>query len=384
MDTEVASPLDSCDKTSRCSPHTSPLTSPLTSTNFVNVSPSPEKSAAAAVKSTGKENNFPDFSSFYHSLISEHIIPTSPLSTSTSPPSAADESSLATENRLYQARLVIESHLYQDLLNRYGIALNQIHDLSNETTSLLEENDMLRLANEELTRRLSCLLQYLSKTALLQSRLGAATSSSSSSSVLSLAEDLQRNSIGSMTSREINRELRSGPGYSSNNSPTSVIDRKDGSDSSGVERVCLPKSISVRSSGYLKMNPPAAGNINAGPVPNPAPAPAPGRSRVPSQLMDAARVYVKREEKAVEMEVYNQGMYKTELCNKWQETGACPYGDQCQFAHGLSELRPVIRHPRYKTEVCRMVVAGVSCPYGHRCHFRHSLSDREKLMGQHS
>ena len=88
------------------------------------------------------------------------------------------------------------------------------------------------------------------------------------------------------------------------------------------------------------------------------------------------KVYVKgEEERAVELEVYNQGMLKTELCNKWQQTGACPYGDDCQFAHGIAELRPVIRHPRYKTEVCRMVLHGVPCPYGHRCHFRHTLTE---------
>ncbi|GKA41580.1 zinc finger CCCH domain-containing protein 14-like protein, partial [Tanacetum coccineum] len=101
------------------------------------------------------------------------------------------------------------------------------------------------------------------------------------------------------------------------------------------------------------------------------------------------RVRVAGEKKAgegMEFEVYNQGMSKTELCNKWQETGACPYGDNCHFAHGISELRPVIRHPRYKTEVCRMVLAGDICPYGHPfvicfCHFRHSLTNEELLMG---
>lgn len=90
----------------------------------------------------------------------------------------------------------------------------------------------------------------------------------------------------------------------------------------------------------------------------------------------------KKEEEAVELDVYNQGMFKTELCNKWQETGACPYGENCQFAHGIKELRPVIRHPRYKTEVCRMVLAGDICPYGHRCHFRHSLTEEERLMAE--
>lgn len=88
-----------------------------------------------------------------------------------------------------------------------------------------------------------------------------------------------------------------------------------------------------------------------------------------------------KEQEPLELEVYNQGMFKTELCNKWQEAGECPYGEHCQFAHGIEELRPVIRHPRYKTEVCRMVLAGVACPYGHRCHFRHALTENEKFMG---
>jgi butyrate response factor 1 len=76
----------------------------------------------------------------------------------------------------------------------------------------------------------------------------------------------------------------------------------------------------------------------------------------------------------LEFEVYNQGMFKTELCNKWEEAGACRYADQCQFAHGIAELRPIIRHPRYKTQVCRMIIGGGLCPYGHRCHFRHSIT----------
>ncbi|KAD1573175.1 hypothetical protein E3N88_02423 [Mikania micrantha] len=102
-----------------------------------------------------------------------------------------------------------------------------------------------------------------------------------------------------------------------------------------------------------------------------------------SASAEKQRIRVPGEKKALEgleFEVYNQGMSKTELCNKWQETGTCPYGDTCHFAHGISELRPVIRHPRYKTEVCRMVLAGDICPYGHRCHFRHSLTDEEMLM----
>ncbi|KAL8472824.1 hypothetical protein ACS0TY_029880 [Phlomoides rotata] len=85
-------------------------------------------------------------------------------------------------------------------------------------------------------------------------------------------------------------------------------------------------------------------------------------------------------EQPLKLEVYNQGMLKTELCNKWQQTGTCPYGDNCQFSHGIKELHPVLCHPRYKTEVCRMVLNNGSCPYGHRCHFYHSLTDQEQLI----
>jgi butyrate response factor 1 len=45
--------------------------------------------------------------------------------------------------------------------------------------------------------------------------------------------------------------------------------------------------------------------------------------------------------------------YKTELCRPFTETGKCKYGDKCQFSHGLTELRLLMRHPKYKTEYCR-------------------------------
>jgi len=30
---------------------------------------------------------------------------------------------------------------------------------------------------------------------------------------------------------------------------------------------------------------------------------------------------------------------KTRLCTKWCNTGVCPYGDRCNFAHGHHELK---------------------------------------------
>lgn len=31
--------------------------------------------------------------------------------------------------------------------------------------------------------------------------------------------------------------------------------------------------------------------------------------------------------------------WKTRICNKWETTGHCPFGDKCHFAHGLAELQ---------------------------------------------
>ncbi|KAF3781614.1 Zinc finger CCCH domain-containing protein 56 [Nymphaea thermarum] len=31
--------------------------------------------------------------------------------------------------------------------------------------------------------------------------------------------------------------------------------------------------------------------------------------------------------------------WKTRICNKWEMTGACPFGDKCHFAHGQAELQ---------------------------------------------
>ncbi|XP_072346360.1 mRNA decay activator protein ZFP36L1-like isoform X1 [Scyliorhinus torazame] len=64
--------------------------------------------------------------------------------------------------------------------------------------------------------------------------------------------------------------------------------------------------------------------------------------------------------------------YKTELCRPFQESGICRYGDKCQFAHGLGELRILSRHPKYKTELCRTFHSCGICPYGARCHFVHN------------
>ncbi|XP_053544834.1 mRNA decay activator protein ZFP36L3-like [Bombina bombina] len=71
--------------------------------------------------------------------------------------------------------------------------------------------------------------------------------------------------------------------------------------------------------------------------------------------------------------------YKTELCSRYAESGFCAYRNRCQFAHGLSELRPPIQHPKYKTELCRSFHVLGTCNYGLRCLFIHSPQERREL-----
>jgi len=74
----------------------------------------------------------------------------------------------------------------------------------------------------------------------------------------------------------------------------------------------------------------------------------------------------------IEEELNKQDLYKTELCKSWVESGLCRYGEKCQFAHGPTELRPVLRHPKYKTEICKTFHTYGTCPYGKRCRFVHT------------
>ncbi|OMO59453.1 Zinc finger, CCCH-type [Corchorus capsularis] len=271
--------------------------------------------------------------------------------------SSSDSSSSAAAGSLfalYHPRLLMQQH--QDMINRHNLCLTRLREAAKEAEALRLENAALRSANRDLNKELSALIQ-----ASVQNHFVSSDYNSTPFELVNAMRDLCLGSVSSVGEEEVCDE-----------SPTSVMEGAKDAD-----RVMLPKSISVRSNGYLKMMNQAGASHrgkNRGPT----------RSGSATQLSGAQKVYVqggKKEEEPLALEVYNQGMFKTELCNKWQETGACPYGNHCQFAHGIEELRPVIRHPRYKTEVCRMVLAGDNCPYGHRCHFRHALTEDEKFMG---
>ncbi|XVE84893.1 hypothetical protein DITRI_Ditri17bG0048200 [Diplodiscus trichospermus] len=261
---------------------------------------------------------------------------------------------------LYHPRFLMQQH--QDMINRHNLCLTRLQEAAKEAEALRQENTALRSANRDLNKQLSALIQ-----ASVQNHFA---SSDYNTIPLELVNGLQGLCLGdgSVGEEEVSVEC-----------PTSVME-----DAVDVQRVMLPKSISVRSNGYLKMmSTQAAGASHRGKTRGTT---RPGNaSQISGAVNVQQKVYVqggKEEEEPLELQVYNQGMFKTELCNKWQETDACPYGDNCQFAHGIEELRPVIRHPRYKSEVCRMVLAGDVCPYGHRCHFRHALTEQEKIMAQ--
>ncbi|CEG48342.1 CCCH-type Zn-finger protein [Plasmopara halstedii] len=73
--------------------------------------------------------------------------------------------------------------------------------------------------------------------------------------------------------------------------------------------------------------------------------------------------------------ITKSSLYKTELCKRFSEFGNCRYGAKCQFAHGIAELRHVVRHPKYKTTKCKSYWGSGHCPYGSRCRFIHEETE---------
>ena len=71
-------------------------------------------------------------------------------------------------------------------------------------------------------------------------------------------------------------------------------------------------------------------------------------------------------------------LYKTEICQTFEEFGFCKYGNKCQYAHGYDELRikPEVKLPKaYKTVKCKNYWGKNSiCPYGDKCKFVHEVA----------
>eukprot|EP01012_Entosiphon_sulcatum_P015967 TRINITY_DN2093_c0_g1_i1.p1 TRINITY_DN2093_c0_g1~~TRINITY_DN2093_c0_g1_i1.p1 ORF type:complete len:403 (+),score=29.16 TRINITY_DN2093_c0_g1_i1:172-1380(+) len=103
-------------------------------------------------------------------------------------------------------------------------------------------------------------------------------------------------------------------------------------------------------------------------------------------------------------------LYKTKLCRNWLQSGACPYFQECQFAHGEQELQspgiPIAAalaaasgpaaalgavaaaailsnpalNPRFKTKLCTNWQQTGNCPYRHTCLFAHGTAELRSLQ----
>ena len=84
----------------------------------------------------------------------------------------------------------------------------------------------------------------------------------------------------------------------------------------------------------------------------------------------------------------NPGKYKTMLCKHFQSPKGCSFGDKCQFAHGMKELRTpngvnpmmAMNNPEhkkgpntqnYKIVKCKYWEKDGTCRYGTLCTFAH-------------
>lgn len=70
-------------------------------------------------------------------------------------------------------------------------------------------------------------------------------------------------------------------------------------------------------------------------------------------------------------DLFPVGTYKTEICRSHLNSGFCEYGDNCQFAHGIQELRPRHFDVKYKTQLCKNYHKDGHCRFGSRCKFIH-------------
>ena len=98
--------------------------------------------------------------------------------------------------------------------------------------------------------------------------------------------------------------------------------------------------------------------------------------------MDIANEQLSTTSNAVNKQI-NYSRYKTELCRQFSENGECKYGDKCQFAHGINDLKDVNRHPKYKTDYCKTFHSKGFCPYGPRCHFIHEFYEKSTETATH-
>ena len=152
---------------------------------------------------------------------------------------------------------VIQKH--QDMVNRHSMCLTRLVETSKEVEALRQENAHLRALNKELQKQLNFVIQ-----ASLENQFGGGSSGQAQTTPFDVVHGFRGFHIGE--GKENCGDWNNNNSNNSNNkeqeisdeSPTSVI------ENNGVEgeRFSLPKSISVRSNGYLKMAQSAAAATN--------------------------------------------------------------------------------------------------------------------------
>ena len=173
-----------------------------------------------------------------------------------SPPTYSSDSlnsdSVSNSNRLYHSRTVQE---HQENVNRNSLYLTRLREATGEVEALRQENSHLHVVNRELNKQLSLLIHALLRSSATSNDFTTAASFSA------LDAAFRRLRIGGGGMNEGSDhdhdqipwdDVAAVPDLIE--SPTSVIEsgRLQNAD---VERFSLPKSISVRSNGYLNNNP---------------------------------------------------------------------------------------------------------------------------------
>jgi len=75
----------------------------------------------------------------------------------------------------------------------------------------------------------------------------------------------------------------------------------------------------------------------------------------------------------------NPATYKVYMCRRLIEEKTCRYGDTCDFAHSLEEMRPMPPpQPGYKDSLCKFFEEKKECKWGKDCKFAHGKKEMIK------
>lgn len=151
---------------------------------------------------------------------------------------------------------------FQDLIDRRNWCLNNLRLTAKEAEALRQENVNLQMANSELNKQLSHLQHQASSASVSATSRQNYGNATMFPSVNSVADSFERMRIGEKGALVSDKRVARG------------VENVDPVKKTNVERVKLPKSISVRSNGYLK-------NVQAGDG-------AASRVRAPSRVKPAA------------------------------------------------------------------------------------------------